>query len=61
MNFNKKLKTIHYIIVGSHDVIVNEEFNPQPVVWLVVQPQLCSFIVRDIQAYFSFPLYRAEI
>ena len=24
--------TIHSVIVGSHDVMVNEKFNPQPVV-----------------------------
>ena len=28
----KQLLTIYIIIIGSQDVILNEEFNPQPVV-----------------------------
>ena len=28
----KQILTIYIIIIGSQDVILNEEFNPQPVV-----------------------------
>ena len=39
----KQLLTIYIIIIGSKDVILNEEFTPQPVVWLVVHSQLTKF------------------